>query len=882
MKLRSKTELSTIVLTLMFVLSATLMTFPSAIAQFQPITKQAYAYIGLIPDTVGVNHPALLHIGITDNAPGTDYGWEGLTVTVTKPNMDTEELGPFTTDPTGGTGYAYTPDQVGVYTFQTHFPEQTVPITYYDMNLNGMIPAGSTFLASDSDVASLTVTAEAQPTYPENPLPTEFWSRPIDNQLRQWYGIAGNWVSIPPNFYAPYNDAPETSHILWAKPLTTGGLSGGNTGEHGMEDGDAYEGKWQNSVIMNGIIYYNKYSTEIFGRQMNPALGVIAVDLRTGEELWTKEGIQLAFGQLFYFDSWNYHGVYDYLWEVQGTTWNAYDPFTSDWIWSMTGIPSGTQFTGSDGEILILVTDLNNGWMALWNQTELGLQEAAKDFFDPSWARGSWGRNVEGKTVDASTAYSWNVTIPTDLAQGTLSFGNQFYIVEDRVISLSLSPSRDNLEIWALSLEEGQQGQVIFNSEWTTPTSWQEGLNIIRYAGHTEYGLGGVVVICNKEERKYYGFSLDDGHYLWVTDEAEHYLQALSIVELPIVDDKFYSIGVSGILYCYDVKTGDRLWTYAMEDPYTEYLFGNNWWGYIPFISDGKIYIGHFEHSPIDPKPRGAPFVCLDADSGEVIWRADGLFRQTEWGGPAIIGDSIIATMDTYDQRIYAIGKGPSQTTVDAPLVALEQGKSVIIRGTVMDISAGTESSALKARFPAGVPVVSDNDMNEWMLYVYKQFEAPADVEGVNVFIKVQDPNGDYYSETVTTDKHGVFSMMWAPSIVGEYKVTAIFEGSNAYYSSEATTTFGVDAAPAAVGYQGPSADEIATRTVNMMPPYPDVPTQEQIAADAAQRTIAMLPAYPAAPVIPDIPAYLTIDLAIIVLVVVGIAIGIYIIIKKK
>ena len=165
---------------------------------------------------------------------------------------------------------------------------------------------------------------------------------------------------------------------------------------------------------------------------------------------------------------------------------------------------------------------------------------------------------------------------------------------------------------------------------------------------------------------------------------------------------------------------------------------------------------------------------------------------------------------------------------------------------------------------------------------MYKQFEAPADVEGVNVFIKVQDPNGDYYSETVTTDENGVFSMMWAPSIVGEYKVTAIFEGSNAYYSSEATTTFGVDAAPATAGYQGPSADEIATRTVNMMPQFPYVPTAEEIAADAAQRTINMLPPYPECNPCPEIPAYQTIDLVVIILVVVVLVIGLYCCFMKK
>ena len=58
-----------------------------------------------------------------------------------------------------------------------------------------------------------------------------------------------------------YNDdAPETAHILWTKPLASGGLAGGDTGPHAIEDGDAYEGKFEYSVIMNGILYYNRFA----------------------------------------------------------------------------------------------------------------------------------------------------------------------------------------------------------------------------------------------------------------------------------------------------------------------------------------------------------------------------------------------------------------------------------------------------------------------------------------------------------------------------------------------------------------------------------------------------------------------------------------------
>ena len=178
------------------------------------------------------------------------------------------------------------------------------------------------------------------------------------------------------------------------------------------------------------------------------------------------------------------------------------------------------------------------------------------------------------------------------------------------------------------------------------------------------------------------------------------------------------------------------------------------------FVTDGKIYVGHDEHSPIDPKPRGAPFLCLDIESGEVVWKIDGAFRQTQWGGSAVIGDSIIATMDTYDQRVYAIGKGPSEITVEAPLTACDWGEKIVLRGRVTDISPGTQTPAMKMRFPKGVPAVSDVDMSEWMQYVYMQFEMPM-ASGVPVKLQVVvDPNGNWYDiGTAYTDASGFYGI---------------------------------------------------------------------------------------------------------------------------
>jgi hypothetical protein len=149
--------------------------------------------------------------------------------------------------------------------------------------------------------------------------------------------------------------------------------------------------------------------------------------------------------------------------------------------------------------------------------------------------------------------------------------------------------------------------------------------------------------------------------------------------------------------------------------------------------------------------------------------------------------------MDTYDQRVYAVGKGPSTMTVTAPDTAAAFGTSVIIRGTVMDNSPGTQSDEIKLRFPKGVPAVSDASMSNWMLHVYKQFSQPSNTVGVPVSIDAVDPNNNYvHLGDATTDASGMFSLMYTPEIPGHFTVYATFGGSAGYCASYAETSFGV------------------------------------------------------------------------------------------
>jgi outer membrane protein assembly factor BamB len=870
--LKLKSKISIVTLTLILTISAVLTTLPSAAAQEQ--SKDTVCYLGAMPNPVGVNQPVLLHVGITDYLSSTEMGFEGLTVSVIDPEGIETSIGPIRTDATGGTGYLFTPKKAGKHILQAHFPTQTILVTPFFWGA----PYNLTFLASDSEIVELEVLSEPIDYYPGHSLPSEYWDRPIDAQLREWSAVSGSWPTIPENMYAQYNDGPETAHILWTKPFTTGGLAGGELGGLSFEIGDAYEGKWSGS---SGAYSWHSTSIILVGKLIYKAGGSSSirpvvyhcVDLHTGEELWTKTFLDnrtIAFGQTFYWEGFNMHGAFAYLWVTVSNTWYAFDAFTGDWRFTLENVPSGTRVYDELNHIYIVSVN-QNGWMGVWDMTASCLGVAT------GYGAGSWGNTVTGKTIDADEyPEAWtNVTIQTGLT------GVQRAWYGDRVIGGSVS--QEEVTLWGLNLNstEGPIGKELFDNTWQAPDYWTEmNLTVSGFQGgfFVWSQKDKVAILWLKETREHYAFSLETGEKIWGPTPRQHYLDAMedSIAESrTIAYGKFYSASVGGILYCYDVSNGTLLWTYEATDPYSEMLWSNNWWIKPLFVTDGKIYVAHLEHSPVDPRPRGAPFVCVDAETGDEIWRIDGAFRQTRWGGRAIIGDSIIATQNTYDQRVYAIGKGPSATTVTVSPKVVAQGSSILIEGTVMDVSPGTEDAMLRMRFPNGVPAISDESMSEWMKYVYMQFGIPADPTGVEVVFNAVDSDGTWLDvDRTTTDMSGAFSYAWTPPAEGKYTIVATFMGSGGYYASYAQTAVEVGPAPAAYPVP-PTADEIAAETISRLPAYPEAPS----ATAVAQETISQLPAYPE---IPDIPAYLTIDLAIIVAVVIAIIIGLYGILKKQ
>ncbi len=279
--LSKKAIYSTIAILLIVSMTLTIVGIPN-IANAQETDVKTYPFVEAIPNPVGVNQYTLINFGLLNFLAIDGDGWN-VTLTIKDPSGHIETIGPKMTWSTGTVGYSFQPDTVGTYILQCHFDR-----VYYNSSAPTRAPAGW-YAASETEEYELTVTEEPTSQYQGHSLPSEYWSRPIDSQLREWWSIAGSWVEKPNSLLAPYNDGPETAHILWNMPIgdTAGGLMGGSSGDHGYGTGDAYEGKFSSAVIIDGSLYYNVMGSPFYSTV--PTQTVNCVDLHTGELVWSRQ-----------------------------------------------------------------------------------------------------------------------------------------------------------------------------------------------------------------------------------------------------------------------------------------------------------------------------------------------------------------------------------------------------------------------------------------------------------------------------------------------------------------------------------------------------------------------------------------------------------------
>ncbi len=859
-KIRGNKKIYVIALTIMLTLSISIGTMSTAFAHSPPWIIPTYAYLAISPNPVGVKQPVFVVMWL-DKVPPTAGGsagdrWTHYTVDITKPDGKTEKLGPFTSDATSSTFTTYTPTQVGQYTFVFKFPGQTAAV---NNPVNGLPNDPNNAFVNDtftesSATETLTVQQEQVAPVPDYPLPTKYWTRPIEAQNTNWFRVASNWLGGSQIVYLTQPDgiAPNSPHIMWTKAFQDGGVVGGNyAAAAGMTfyDGLSYESRFGGVLIMYGRVYYALPKSDNTGGGPPTGNGYVCVDLRTGETLFYKNETMPTFGQYYDYESMNQHGIIPngYMWRSVtdnangGTVWMAFDPLDGNWLFNETNVPPGTQVYGPNGEILIYQFNATGRWLACWNNT------AAPNMVSvPGTTTSAYQYRPIGRNINASTAYSWNITLPAGMTNATI-----MKIIPNDMILFSVNfpaiyayiggvgfgvPTNTTEEIWAISLKPFSAGNQLWMKYYTLPPG-----NLTRGLGPVD-PVNRVFTMTDKETMQWLGFSIDTGDQLWGPVGNTRAYQYYGSPMFPgqtgyTYQGKLYCAGYGGILYCYDTNTGDLLWSYGNGGAGNSTNSGlDTPWGNYPIypcaFADGKVFVYTTEHSPNAPPYKGARMRAIDATTGKEVWTV------LSWSSSASpIADGFMVYLNLYDYQVYSIGRGPSAITVETPLTAITQGQSIMIEGTVTDQTPSSEAK--------DTPAMSDESMADWMAYLYMQKPMPINATGVPVKLTAVDPNGNTIDiGVVTSDNTGMFMKMYQPQIPGEYKIVATFEGSESYWPSFAESALGVVAAtstsaPTATPTASPSATPSSAPTGG--PGFNGLNTESYIAIAAVFIIVAIV-----------------------------------------
>jgi outer membrane protein assembly factor BamB len=743
--------------------------------------RKTTAYIDVAPGVVGVGQEAACTIFIVprpvtnSGAPPYPQGYTGVTVTFTKPDGTTDTFMPQipsgaypagATDTLGLLLFNYKPDKAGDWSVTVHMPAQNFT------DATGI----ASYTECTSDPKTFTVTEEPQNAgllngYPWAQLPNSdaYWTWPINSNNREWAAVSGEWLGAMYNEalvanqggnWQQYGAGPGSAHILWKTPYTTGGIVGGSYGSISYYTGTNGPEAVAVDVIMNGKLFHN----------LADRSGFECIDLVTGEKLWTRTGatyncgIHLP-GNALSQGSRNSEdtGVVleasfgstpvGALFSNSGTSWYYYEINAGKQLYAFNNVSSTTQYL-VDGTPLVY-----GYYFANW---------------DPDTDR-----------FNTARAYCWNLTkaVGSDWATGlewTTDFTgpNQAGQGSGRV-SFSLSADLSSVVIissggTSINAFDAKTGRSTWNL--TLPYTNEASSNILAVQ---LYGTNNFI-LSDAATSTYHCYSALNGEELWHTQIGIFPWNTESGNLVKVNDDKnVYIGGPDGTITALDLKDGHIVW-HTTPINSTEYTSNS-----LPFwrgikASEGRIYVrtGPPPQYATNPFSRDAVMLCIDAATGDIIFKLNGGIQ------PSGISAGYLTAYSQYDGNQYCLGKGQTATSVTASATT---GKGVLIQGSVLDQSPAQP----------GTPAVADSSMSEWMDYLHLQnstlLNNPPTPKGVQVTLIAVDPNNNIQAiGEATTNSLGQYSFLWEPAIPGVYTITAQFEGSDSYWSSQASSAFAV------------------------------------------------------------------------------------------
>ena len=132
----------------------------------------------------------------------------GYHVTITKPDGTTDQMTLDSERDTAATWFDYYPDQVGEYKYKVDFPGTFLPPGVYNdgkiyvdtaaagagyQGVPTIYTGSSYYLPDSSPEYSFTVQKDMVASWGAASLPTDYWTRPVAPELREWLPIIGDW-----------------------------------------------------------------------------------------------------------------------------------------------------------------------------------------------------------------------------------------------------------------------------------------------------------------------------------------------------------------------------------------------------------------------------------------------------------------------------------------------------------------------------------------------------------------------------------------------------------------------------------------------------------------------------------------------------------------
>ena len=201
-----------------------------------------------------------------------------------------------------------------------------------------------------------------------------------------------------------------------------------------------------------------------------------------------------------------------------------------------------------------------------------------------------------------STVQAWNFSNPTEpptiawetYTSGSTASGTGIQYGDGKVFPGSFEPHQIALD--------AKTGDII----WDTETKGAMSFSGSYYEGK--------LLKAGEHDNTFYCFDAETGNILWEFNPGTQFGYWVS--GSAVAYDRVYELNKDGNLYALDVNTGQLIWKH--EGP--GYIFWPGW----PVVGDGKVYATTGQRVSMDPytlEYSESEFVCLDAFTGELVWK---------------------------------------------------------------------------------------------------------------------------------------------------------------------------------------------------------------------------------------------------------------------